>query len=153
MVLTIHEGELEKADVQELLRRHVAAMHAHSPPEACHVLPAASLADPAITFFSVREDDHLLAVGALKALGLAEGEIKSMRTADQSLRRGAASAILKAIVDEARQRFYRRLLLETGSTQSFAAALALYARAGFVPAEPFGGYAASPFTRFLALDL
>jgi len=45
------------------------------------------------------------------------------------------------------------LLLETGSGQEFAAAIALYERAGFASCEAFGGYQPGPFTRFLALDL
>jgi len=153
MALTIHRGELDKRDVQELLASHVAAMHSHSPPEACHVLPAERLRDDTITFFSAREGGRLLAIGALKALGGGAGEIKSMRTRADALRRGAASAILNAIVAEARARGYERLLLETGSGQEFAAAIALYGRAGFTPCEPFGGYPGGPFTRFMALDL
>ena len=153
MALTIHRGELERPDVRDLLAAHVAAMQAHSPPEACHVLPANALAGPAITFFSAREDGRLLAVGALQELSEVEGEVKSMRTADAALRRGAASAILRAIVAEARRRGYGRLLLETGSGEEFAAATALYQRAGFVPGAPFAGYPAGPFTRFMTLDL
>ena len=153
MTITIHQGELGHADVQNLLALHVSAMHAHSPPEACHVLPASALDTPAITFFTVREDGKLLAIGALKALGAAEGEIKSMRTAPEALGRGIGRRLLDAIVAEARARGYRCLRLETGTTPDFAAANALYDRAGFVPGEPFGGYPPSDFTRFLALTL
>lgn len=153
MPLTIHQGELDRDDVQQLLADHVAAMHSHSPPEACHVLPADRLRDPAITFFTARQDGLLLAIGALKALGDGAGEIKSMRTRTHSVRQGAASAILRAIVAEARTRGYSRLLLETGSGEEFAAAISLYERAGFTPCEPFGGYIAGSFTRFMSLDL
>ena len=153
MEQTIHYGELEEADVQQLLALHEAAMRTHSPPGACHVLPPAGLSDPAITFFSCRNGGRLLAVGALKALGADAGEIKSMRTAPSSLRQGAAATILRAIVAEARARGYRRLHLETGSGAEFAAAIALYERAGFVASGPFGGYPPTPFTRFMALDL
>lgn len=153
MALTIHHGELDREDVRALLAAHVAAMHSHSPPEACHVLPAERLRDAAVTFFSARNDGRLVAIGAIKALGDGTGEIKSMRTHDDALRQGAASAILRAIVAEARARGYSQLLLETGSGAEFAAAIALYERAGFIPCGPFGGYSAGPFTRFLSLDL
>ena len=45
-----------------------------------------------------------------------------------------------AVIDTARERGYRRVLLETGTTPGFAAARALYESAGFVPTGPFGGY-------------
>nr|WP_245198216.1 GNAT family N-acetyltransferase [Sphingomonas kaistensis] len=132
---------------------HVAAMHAHSPPEACHVLPGSALAHSAITFFTAREEGLLLGFGALKELGDGEGEIKSMRTAPQALGKGVGGAILSAITTEARARNYRRLLLETGRSEDFAAANRLYDRAGFVECGSFGGYPTSDFTRFLALNL
>ncbi|WP_114229029.1 MULTISPECIES: GNAT family N-acetyltransferase [Sphingomonas] len=153
MAITIHRGELAAPDVQALLDLHVAAMRGHSPADACHVLPATALDRPDILFLSAREDGRLLGVGALKALSPTEGEIKSMRTASAALRRGVAAALLRAIVAEACQRGYQRLLLETGTGPEFAAANALYDRAGFVETEAFGGYPPSPFTRFLALHL
>ncbi len=61
--------------------------------------------------------------------------------------------MLDHIVSEARRRRYRRLSLETGSTEPFHAALRLYERSGFVACGPFGGYAQSPFTRFLTREL
>jgi putative acetyltransferase len=151
--ITIHQGELHRDDVQALLAHHVAAMHAHSPPEACHVLPGSALADPAITFLTARSDGLLLGIGALKALGGGTGEIKSMRTAPAALGQGVGRAILAAIIAEARQRGYQRLLLETGRSNDFAAANHLYDRAGFTECGSFGGYPESPFTRFLALNL
>ncbi|HET7817631.1 MAG TPA: GNAT family N-acetyltransferase [Sphingomicrobium sp.] len=150
---TFHEGELDRPDVRELLESHFAAMRSQSPRDSCHVLPPDDLGDPAISFWSLREAGLLLGVGALKALSAVEGEVKSMRTAPQALGRGVGTAILRHIVAEARRRAYRRLSLETGSTEPFAAALRLYEREGFVPCGPFGGYAPTPFTRFFALEL
>lgn len=151
--ITIHKGELDHDDVQQLLALHVEAMHAHSPPDACHVLPGTALAHPSITFFTAREDGQLIGIGALKGMGAEEGEIKSMRTAPDRVRRGIGRALLAAIVAEARSRGYSALLLETGTGPDFAAANALYDRHGFQPWGPFGGYPNSPFTRFLRLPL
>lgn len=153
MSITIHQGELVLPDVQQLLALHVAAMHAHSPPEACHVLPGSALAHPTITFFTARQDGKLLGLGALKELGDDEGEIKSMRVAAAALGKGVGYQLLSAITDEARRRNYRRLLLETGTTEDFAAANRLYDRAGFTACGSFGGYPESNFTRFLCLPL
>lgn len=153
MAITIQQSELGHDDVQALLALHVAAMHAHSPPEACHVLPAEALAHPSITFFTAREGGRLLGIGALKDIGDGTGEIKSMRTAPAALGRGVGRAILATITEEARRRGYRCLLLETGTSEDFAAANALYDSAGFVPGPAFGHYPESAFTRFLRFDL
>ncbi|MEO5774508.1 MAG: GNAT family N-acetyltransferase [Sphingomicrobium sp.] len=153
MAFTFHAGDLDSPDVVALLALHFAAMRAASPPEACHVLPSDGLRDPALTFWSAREDGKLVGVGALKELEPGHGEVKSMRTAAERLGRGVGGAILAHIVDEARRRGYRRLSLETGSTSEFAAALRLYERDGFEPCGPFGGYPESPFTRFFSRRL
>lgn len=153
MTIIFSPDELNEPDVQALLARHVAAMHAHSPPEACHVLPGSALAHPSITFLTARENGRLVGIGALKALGNDEGEIKSMRTDPAALGKGVGTALLAALTAEARARGYRCLRLETGRSDDFAAANALYERAGFVEGGSFGGYPTSPFTRFLRLDL
>jgi putative acetyltransferase len=153
MAWTFQEGDLDSADVEALLDAHFADMRSISPPEACHVLPVDGLRDPSVTFWSLREDGRLLAVGALKALDSGHGEVKSMRTAREALGRGAGRAMLEHIVAEARRRGYRRLSLETGSTEPFHPALKLYERNGFIPCGPFAGYRRTPFTLFLTREL
>lgn len=153
MNLSFQEGDLDSVDVQELLSFHFAAMRAASPPEACHVLPSDGLRDPALTFWSARENRELVGIGALKELEPGHGEVKSMRTAPKHLGRGVGGAILAHIVSEARARGCTRLSLETGSTPEFAGALRLYEREGFQPCGPFGGYPESPFTRFFTREL
>lgn len=146
-------GDFDDPQVITLLRAHHQAMLAHSPPEACHVLNLSGLRVPEIDFWTVWEGNDLLGCGALKQLARDHGEIKSMRTAWGHLRKGAGAAMLDHIVAEARARGYRRLSLETGSGADFAAALGLYRKYGFVEGDAFGGYAPTPFTRFLHLDL
>jgi putative acetyltransferase len=153
MAPTFQPGDLDSADVQALLAFHFEQMRATSPPDACHVLPLDGLRHPAVTFWSARDDGELVGVGALKALAPDHGEIKSMRTAPAALGRGVGRAILHHIVAEARSRGYRRLSLETGSTEPFAAALRLYESEGFVPCGPFAEYQYTRFTRFLTLEL
>jgi putative acetyltransferase len=153
MVFTFQSGDLDSADVQALLAFHFEQMRATSPPDACHVLPIDGLQHPAVTFWSARDEGELVGVGALKELAPGHGEIKSMRTAPGALGRGVGRAILHHIVAEARFRGYRRLSLETGSTEPFAAALRLYESEGFGPCGPFGDYQDTPFTRFLTLEL
>src|SRR6478752_3598287 len=101
-----------------------------------------------------RDDGGVLpGCGALKDLGTDEGEIKSMRTARPARGRGIAALILGRILDEAGQRGYHRLLLETGSQEFFAPARRLYARHGFVPCPPFAGYQPDPNSVFMARSL
>lgn len=145
---TFHEGDLDSSDVQHLLEFHYREMRAISPPSACHVLPADGLDRADVIFWAMREDDALLAVGALRQLAPGLGEVKSMRTAPHALGRGVGTAMLHHIIDEARARGCTRLNLETGSTPPFHAALRLYEREGFVRCGPFGDYTETPFSRF-----
>ena len=145
---TVHEGELDREDVRALLAQHFAEMRAGSPPSAYHVLPADGLKSPDFRFFTMREGGTLLGCGALKRLEPGHGELKSMRTADAALGRGIGKAMLDHLVATAKSDGMKRLSLETGSTEQFAAALRLYEKEGFEPCEPFGGYVDTPFTRF-----
>lgn len=147
------EGELDRNDVRRLLDQHFSEMRAGSPAEACHVLPASSLNNPEIRFFTLRENGKLLGCGAVKRLERGHGEVKSMRTADGALGRGIGKALLDHIVAAARSEGMHRLSLETGSTEQFAAALHLYEREGFARCGPFAGYADTPFTRFYTREI
>lgn len=129
-------------------------MTAGSPPAACHVLPADSLADPAIRFFTLRDADGiLLGCGALKRLDDGQGEIKSMRTAPAALGRGVGSAMLDHLTATARSMGMARLSLETGNSALFAAANRLYQRDGFTRCGSFGGYRPTDFTTFYTREI
>jgi putative acetyltransferase len=106
-----------------------------------------------MSFWALWDDSALMGFGALKQLSPTAGEIKSMRTAPEHLRRGVAARILDHILAEARRRGLKRVSLETGSGPAFEAALTLYRRYGFIEGEAFGEYTPSPFNRFFHLDL
>src|SRR5262245_23899744 len=97
----IFEGELDHDDVRALLAQHFTEMQAGSPPEACHVLPIDGLKDPAIRFFTLREDMLLLGCGALKQLASDHGEVKAMRTANSALGRGVGQKLLDQLLKAA----------------------------------------------------
>ncbi len=151
--MRITQGDLTDPQVIDLLRLHLAGMHANSPPGSVYALDLSGLQRPDISFYTAWEGGTLLGCGALRELSPAAGEIKSMRTSPQHLRKGVGVALLRHMLDVARARGLRRLSLETGSGDAFEPALALYRRFGFTNGEAFGDYTASPFNQFLHLDL
>jgi len=151
--MLIRPDDLTGPDVIDLLREHLRDMALHSPPESIHALDAEALRQPGISFWAAWQDGELLGCGALKRLDAQHAEIKSMRTASRHRRKGVAAALLRHILDEARQRGYRRLSLETGSAAAFAPAHRLYAGFGFVPCEPFANYLADPYSVFMSREL
>ena len=152
-MIEIREGGLDDPQVGALLGEHIADMHAETPIENAHALDAAGLRDPAISFWSAWQLDDLLGVAALKQLTPDHGEVKSMRTAAEHLRRGVSRALLNQIVLAARDRGYTRLSLETGTAPGFDPANRLYENYGFVDGPVFGEYPASPHNRFMTMEL
>jgi putative acetyltransferase len=151
--MNIIPGDFENPQVIDLLRLHLAGMHANSPPGHVFALDLSGLRRPDISFFTAWDDTALLGCGALRELSPTHGEIKSMRTAPQHLRRGIAAELLRHMLGVARARGYRRVSLETGSGEAFEPALGLYRRQGFANGDAFGDYEKSPFNQFLHLDL
>ncbi len=153
MSIKIREGDLQAADVVRLLQQHLASAAMHSPPESVHALNLDALKATDITFWTLRNGTELLGCGALKEIDSHSGEIKSMRTAEQHLRKGIATLMLQHIIDESTRRRYSRLSLETGSMDAFAAARALYERFGFTYCAPFADYREDPYSVCMTLAL
>lgn len=151
--MIVQVGNFTDEKVLALIRHHLAGMHANSPPGSVYALDLSGLQRPDVSFYTVWEGDDLMAMGALKQVCASTGEVKSMRTANAHLRRGAAAFLLEYLIKTARKRGYKRLSLETGSGAAFEPALALYRRYGFKDGPAFGDYAASSFNQFLHLDL
>lgn len=153
MVLNIVPGDFADPQVLALLHAHLEGMHANSPPGSVYALDLGGLQTPDIAFFTAWAGDACVGMGALKEIDRTQGELKSMRTRDDWLRKGVAAAVLEHLLSLARSRGYRRVSLETGSGDAFEPALALYRRSGFLNGEAFGDYAPSAFNQFLHLDL
>lgn len=151
--MVILPGDFSNPQVLDLLRAHLAGMHANSPPGSVFALDHSGLQKPEISFYTAWDGDTLMGMGALKALPDNTGELKSMRTHEAHLRKGVAAALLEHMIAEAKRRGYRRLSLETGSGPAFDAALTLYRRYGFAGGPAFGDYEKSEFNQFLHLDL
>ncbi|MFM5886160.1 MAG: GNAT family N-acetyltransferase [Novosphingobium sp.] len=143
---TISEDDLCGPEIAALLRLHLDEMHQWSPPESVHAMPIERLRAPDVTFFAAWDGPRLAACGAIRELGDAHAELKSMR-ADPAYRgKGAGRAILEHLLDVARARGCRRVSLETGRPEAFAPARRLYEGYGFAECPPFGSYTNDPFS-------
>ena len=151
--MEIRIDDLNGHEVSQLLLEHLQSMRRISPPESVHALDLDGLRKPDVTFWTVWENGELLGCGALKELNHEHGEVKSMRTASQHLRKGVARRLLEYILDEARGRGYRRISLETGSQKEFEPAHKLYAGCGFTFCEPFADYVDDPNSVFMMREL
>ncbi|MCZ8195963.1 MAG: GNAT family N-acetyltransferase [Hyphomonadaceae bacterium] len=153
--MIVRTGDFADPKVLAVLREHLAGMQSNSPLGSVYALDVERLRSKSIAFYSVwnSTEDVVMAIGALKEIDPVTGEVKSMRTAQGHLRRGAAAFLLEFLINKALQRGYRRLCLETGSGPAFEPALALYRRYGFENCEPFGDYEASGFNQFLHLQV
>jgi putative acetyltransferase len=156
--MRIAEDDLSGREIAVLLQEHVASMLENSPPGLSFALDLDTLRQPNITFLAAWDDTapeglRLMGCGALKQLGGRIGEVKSMRTSSEHLRKGVAAAVLQRLIDLAMARNYESVKLETGTGPAFAAAQTLYERFGFVRCGPFGDYVESPFNVFYTLAL
>jgi putative acetyltransferase len=151
--MDIRSDDLSSAATQALLRLHLAGMHVSSPPGHVFALDLSGLKASDVTVWTAWEGDEICGIGALRQLDAYSGEVKSMRTHPDHLRRGVAAALLEHIIEEARARGLRQLSLETGTGSAFEPALALYRKRSFVDGGPFAGYERSAFNQFLHLRL
>lgn len=142
------------------MHTHLIRARAETTEGSAHALDLSGLRAPNVTFWSAWErdandaaHDALVAIGALKHLTDAHGEVKSMHTVEAARGRGIGAALLRHVIAEAESRGMTRLSLETGSWPYFAPARALYARHGFVECPPFGDYRPDPMSVFMTLAL
>lgn len=142
------------ADLGLLFDRHTADMHAETPPGSIHMMDRAALEAPGIRFYVLRDTGMPVGMGAFKRLsGPGHAEIKSMHVLAEHRGRGHSRAILDHLIAEARALGIRRLSLETGVQPGFAAARALYERAGFGYCGPFEGYRPDPNSVFMTREI
>ncbi len=99
-------------------------------------------------FFLAWIDGRAVGCGAVRLLDARSAEVKRMFVEPARRGQGVGTCLLRAIEAEARALGAASLLLETGPRQP--AAIALYAREGFVECAPFSEYPASPLSRFMS---
>src|SRR6185295_10021396 len=100
-------------EIRALIAELNAALHALTPPEHCYHLTVEQMAEPDTTLFVARENNVVVACGALKRHGNV-GEVKRMYTRPAWQGRGIGGRIVAEIEKVARGERVRRLVLETG---------------------------------------
>lgn len=151
--LRLQLDDLTHPKTQALVARHLVGMHEGSPPESVHAFGIEGLRAPGVRFWSGWLGEEIVCCGALKDLGGARGELKSMRVADEFVGRGFGRAMLEHLTADAQARGMTSLWLETGSSPVFLPALQLYERAGFTRCGPFDDYVEDPFSVFMTRAL
>jgi len=151
--MEIKVDDLTGEAIIRLIGEHLHGMALTSPPESIHALDLDGLKKPEITFWSIWDEGDLAGCGALKELDDKHGELKSMRTASNHLRKGAARKLLLHIIEEAKKRGYDSISLETGSMEEFLPARRLYESFGFIYCPPFADYKEDPNSVFMIKKL
>ncbi|MER0238102.1 GNAT family N-acetyltransferase [Fulvimarina sp. MAC8] len=102
----------------------------------------------ATVFVCRNKAGEAVAMGTLKSHEDGVGEVKRMYT-DPDLRgKGLGHAILSAIIERARTKNMKRVVLETGAQHEYRPAWALYESLGFSECDAVLDYPASEYSRF-----
>ena len=138
--------------VHAMIERHYDYTREHTPHESGHAVRPDAMRE-GLRYWLAREGDEVLGSVALWRIAADHAEIKTMHVLPEARGRGVGVALLRQAEAAARDGGARRLSLETGRSEGFAASRALYARAGFVPCDAFGGYAEDPFSYCMTKEL
>ena len=150
-MISIAKASPNDPDIAELLSDHVESA---ANQDCSHAFGAQRLSQNDIHFFAARDDNaQLMGIAAVKILAPDHGEIKSVRTHDDYLRRGVSRALMAHITKFSKNMGITRLSLETHSTPAYAAARALYERLGYDNCGPFGDYGNDPLSVYMTKEI
>ena len=137
----------DQPEVRQLIDELDAYQKPLYPPESHHGIDMPALLASNV-LFAVMRDAAGVAVGCgAVVLGTQHGELKRMYVQPALRGQGAGRALLQWLEQQAIAQGFYVFVLETGVLQH--AALALYARAGYLPCEPFDDYQPDPLSVFL----
>jgi len=160
-MISIQRADFNEPALVRFLEQHLIDMAPTAPPESRHALDLDSLQKPGVRLWVALDDDgsdsrrrgEIVGTVALATVETGHEELKSMRTDPHLRGRGIATKLLEYALDDASARGVARVSLETGSMQFFAAARALYAKAGFEVCAPFGAYVLDSNCVFMTKNL
>jgi GNAT superfamily N-acetyltransferase len=141
------DGALAQSLISEVQQEYVVR---YGSPDASAVDPA-EFTPPYGAFLVATVDGEAIGCAGLRRHDEGVVEVKRMFVRAAHRRRGHARTLLRALEDRARDRGYRRVLLETGTAQPEA--IALYTSEGYLPTAGFGHYKDAPLSRSFAKDL
>jgi putative acetyltransferase len=151
MSLSIAREPPDQADVRQLIDELDAYQKPLYPPESHHGIDMPAL-QAGNVLFAVMRDAAGVAVGCgAVVLGAQHGELKRMYVQPVLRGQGAGHALLHWLEQQAMAQGCRVLVLETGVLQH--AALALYARAGYLLCAPFDDYQPDPLSVFMRKEM
>jgi putative acetyltransferase len=141
----------DQPDVDRLLQMSDAVAERLYPGEYRRPISGRSLDAPGSLLFMARLDG--VAVGCAALLDLSDGaaELKRMIVDPEHAGKGVGRSLLRAILQEARERGISTILLEVGIHN--VAARRLYEQVGFRDRGPFGHYRQTPIATFMEIDL
>ncbi len=146
---TITTTPFDDPDADRLRRAQRAELDARygSDDHEPGVMPSA--ADVPVFLVARDEEGSAIACGGLRplpdtVLGPGAIEIKRMYTVPGARGTGVATAVLRALEEEARRLGAARLVLETGTAQPDA--IRFYQREGYSPIPLFGSYVGSEYS-------
>ncbi|MFN3614339.1 MAG: GNAT family N-acetyltransferase [Rubrimonas sp.] len=143
--LTIRRVTPDHPDALALIALSEAEQAAIYPPEVRHAFSPDQLIAAGVIFL-VASDGAPLGCGGVAPLD-GYGELKRIFTVRAARGAGVASAIVRALENEALALGLRTMRLETGNRSP--AALRLYGRLGYARRGPFGGYAENGSSVFM----
>jgi len=136
-------------ELAQLLKAHWLFCTSASPIEFVFALDASKLFTPDITVFAARVSGELVSVGAIRKLDADHAELKSMHTLAKFRGNGISKAIVAHIEAFAKVQGFKRISLETGTTEHFKPARGLYKSLGYVECEAFGEYVPNEYSTFM----
>jgi len=137
MQITLERTTTPTDDVRALIAALNTELAQGYEPHQQHGLSLDKLFQPSIAFFVARAGSEAIGCGGV-SFDDGFAEVKRMYVRPDARGTGVAQAVLARLEQEAREKGYRHLMLETGD--DLAAAHRLYERAGFRRCEVFGSY-------------
>lgn len=150
--LAIAIEDPRQADVSNLLKAHLQFCRNNTPAENVYALDVEELVSPDITVIVGRVGGNVVAVGALRKIDDFHAELKSMHIVNQNRSKGHGTILVQWILDFARSKGYSRVSLETGTSDDYAHARALYKKFNFTECPPFGYYESSEISVCMTLE-
>lgn len=149
--MIIQPANLSAPDLQAMLAMHLAAA---AQQDCSSAFSTARLAEDDVYMFEARGDDGaLMGCAALKLMEAGHGEIKSVRTHSDHLRKGVSRALMEHLTRFAGEMGLTRLSLETHPTPAYDAARALYEALGYTYCGPFGEYDDTGLSVFMTKEI